>query len=126
VDVAGLPLFAGWRALPVPTDPPARCAQAMQLLREHRGACHGVALVARGMSPLMAVLSNQGGERNAEEYGWRPPFPTVTSADRALRTGVEKLTDELVAPAYAALDDPERVELVSLLQAAAAFAQDPK
>jgi Helix-turn-helix family len=117
-DVAGLPLFAGWRALPVPKDAPARCAHLMQLLREHRGSCHGVAVVASGMAPLMAVLANQGGEENAREYGWQPPFPTVTDADRALRHRVEEMTDDLVAPAYEGLDRDELAELLDLLLAA--------
>lgn len=117
-DVAGLPLFAGWRAVPVPSDAPARCAHLMQLLREHRGACHGVAVVACGMTPLMAVLSNQRGEDNAQEYGWQPPFPEVTAADRSARERVETLTDDLVAVAYEGLDRPELAELLELLGAA--------
>ncbi len=54
--VVGLPLFAGWRAVPLPDAGPAsgadRCAQVMQVLREHRGACHGVALAALQLDPL--------------------------------------------------------------------------
>jgi hypothetical protein len=117
-DVVGLPLFAGWRALPVPTDPSERLAHLMQLLREHRGACHGVAVVALGLPPLHAVLVNQGGERNALDYGWQPPFPTMTDADRQLRERVEELTDDLVSGAYAELDREERAELLDLLAAA--------
>lgn len=40
VQPAGLPLFAGWRALPLPDDAPARAAQLLQVLREHRGGAH--------------------------------------------------------------------------------------
>lgn len=119
VDVAGLPLFAGWRALPIPTDLPARLVHAMQLMREHRGSCHGVALVASQMAPLMAILTNQGGADNAVEYGWEPPFPPVTDKDRVLRSQVEELTDRIVATAYTVLDDAEGSELLSLLLAAA-------
>lgn len=115
VDVAGLPLFAGWRAVDVPPDPALRCGQLLNVLREHRGACHGVALVALGMSPLMAILSNLGGKANAEEYGWEPPFPSVTAEDRTLRSRVETLTDDLVAPAYGSLSIGERQELLDLL-----------
>ncbi len=121
-DVAGLPLFAGWRGLPVPTEAPPRLAHLMQLLREHRGACHGVAVVACGLPPLMAVLANRGGPDNAREYGWQPPYPEVTDADRQLRERVEGLTDDLVAPAYEGLDRAERVELLALLAAAHAHA----
>jgi hypothetical protein len=114
-DVAGLPLFAGWRALPVPPDAPARLAHLMQVLREHRGACHGVAVVACALPPLTAVLANQGAEGNAADYGWQPPFPQVTAADRRLRERAEELTDDLVAPAYEGLDRAELAELVALL-----------
>lgn len=121
-DVVALPLFAGWRALPVPTSAPERCAHVCQVLREHRGACHGVALAALGMPPLTAILTNIGGEANALDYGWEPPFPEPTDAERELRVRVEELTDDVAAPAYAALDDAERAELVSLLGAASSHA----
>ena len=116
--VLGLPLFAGWRAVPLPDDPAHRCAQVMQVLREHRGSCHGVALAALQMDPLMAILTNQGGEQNARDYGWRPPFPTPTGPDRELRDRVEVLTDDVAAAAYDGLSAEEQSELVALLEAA--------
>jgi hypothetical protein len=124
-DVTGLPLFAGWRAVPLPDVGPTgaeRCAQVMQVLREHRGACHGVALTALQLDPLVAILTNQGGEENAREYGWEPPFPKVTDADRALRARVEDLTDDLAAVAYDGLAASEQAELVDLLRATHAHA----
>ncbi|MGB2838635.1 MAG: hypothetical protein WBC76_02290, partial [Actinomycetes bacterium] len=119
-DVVALPLFAGWRAVPVPASAGARCAHVCQVLREHRGACHGVALAALQLDPLLAILTNLGGEANAIDYGWQPPFPAPTDSDRALRDRAEVLTDDLVAPAYAALGSSERTELLDLLQAAQA------
>ncbi len=119
-DVVALPLFAGWRAVPVPTSAGARCAHVCQVLREHRGACHGVALAALQLDPLLAILTNLGGEANAIDYGWQPPFPAPTDEDRALRDRAEVLTDDLVAPAYGALGSSERSELLDLLQAAQA------
>lgn len=116
--VVGLPLFAGWRAVPLPSDPAERCAQVMQVLREHRGSCHGIALAALQMDPLMAILTNQGGEENAREYGWQPPFPVPGDADRELRARVEELTDDLVAAAYDGLTVDEQAELLVLLEAA--------
>ncbi len=117
-EVVMLSLFAGWRAEPVPASPGARCAHVCQVLREHRGACHGVALAALQMDPLTAILTNVGGEANAIDYGWQPPFAAPTDADRALRDRVEVLTDDLVAPAYAVLSGAERAELLELLAAA--------
>lgn len=122
-DVFGLPLFAGWRAMPMPSDTAALCLHLMHLLREHRGACHGVALVASGVSPLLAILTEDGGEANAEEYGWSPPFPQVTDADRRLRREAEALTDTIVAPAYVVLSASEQAELVDLIEAALAHVQ---
>jgi hypothetical protein len=122
VDVVGLPLFAGWRALAQPVDDLARCAHSLQLLREHRGACHGVAMVALGMNPLVAILTNEGGADNAGEYGWERPYPTITNQDHQLRARVEDLTDDLVAPPYAALTPGEQTELLDLLHAASSHA----
>ena len=125
VDVVALPLLVGWRALKRPSAPsasPERCAQTCQLLREHRGACHGVALAALNLPPLMAILTNLGGEENALEYGWRPPFPTPTDGDRELRDRVEALTDDIAAVAYEALSADEQAELLTLLNAAHAHA----
>ncbi|MEU7296052.1 hypothetical protein AB0A76_23030 [Streptomyces exfoliatus] len=40
-DADALPLFAGWRAQPVPGEDPVGAAmQRVHVLREHRGACH--------------------------------------------------------------------------------------
>jgi len=114
-DVAGLPLFAGWRALDVPTGTGERLAHTMQVMREYHGAVHGVAVVGSGMTPLMAVLANQGGAENAQAYGWQPPFPTVTDDDRRRRAQVEELTDDLAAQAYETLGVDDRQELLDLL-----------
>lgn len=123
VDVAGLSLFAGWRALPVPLDPPARCAHAMQLLREHRGGCHGLAIVASGMTPLMAQLASPDPNHDVEEYGWQPPYPAVTDDDVRRRAAVEELTDELTATGYEVLDKAERAEFLTLIHEAVAYAR---
>jgi hypothetical protein len=121
VDVVGLPLFAGWRALPRPSDDPAHAAHLMQLLREHRGSCHGVALVAAGVPPLVAILANQGGAANALDYGWTEPFPTVTDDDRARRAHAEELTDDIVTPGYLALGD-ESEQFVDALRQTHSYA----
>jgi hypothetical protein len=128
-SVIGLPLFAGWRAIPLPQgdDDAAiarRCVHVCQVLREHRGACHGVAMAALQLDPLMAILANPGGgrgEENAVEYGWQPPFATPSEADRELRARVEELTDDLVASAYDALTADEQAEFLTLLDEAKTY-----
>lgn len=113
--VAGAPLFAGWRALALPEDDAARVAQLANVLREHRGSAHLVAVLASGLTPLEALLVGPHGAANATWFGWPEPFPTVGPAHRERWERAEASTDELVAPAYAVLDEQESRELVSLL-----------
>jgi hypothetical protein len=119
-DVAAAPLFAGWRALPLPDDSAGAAAQLFQVLREFRGAMHQIAVLSTGLTPVEAVIAS-GGEANAEFNGWPRPYP-----DREplvdLHIEAEELTDTLTAPAYEALDDDERDELVALVSGAHAHA----
>ncbi len=117
VDVAGLPLFAAWRALPRLSEPAARAMQAAMLLREHRGGLHALAVVGAGMAPLEAIVSGEGGDAIARFFGWEPPYPNPEPL-AARRGAIEAATDALVLPGFAALDEAERAELVVLLQAA--------
>jgi hypothetical protein len=116
-DVAGLPLFAGWRAIELPRDDAARLAQLLHVHREYRGGAHVLAVVATGLTPLQAVLSGPGGPGNASLYGWPEPYEDV-SALAALRDQAEALTDRLVSPSYDVLGHDERLELLELLAAA--------
>jgi hypothetical protein len=116
-DPAGLPLFAGWRAVPLDDDAPARVVQLAHVLREHRGGAHLVAVLASGLTPLEAVLAGPGGAGNAAFFGWPEPYPQVDEGVRARRATAETLTDALVAPAYATLTDDEAGELSRLLKA---------
>lgn len=113
VDPAGIPVFAGWRALvpSVADDDPARLALALQVMREHRGGLHLVAVVAEGVDPLQAVVSGRYGPSNAEFFGWPQPWPDP-EAGKAAMAAAEERTDALVRPAFAALSGAERAELV--------------
>lgn len=117
-EIAGLPLFAGWRHLlhEGPTDGPGRLGLALMAAREHRGGNHLLAVVAAGVPPLNAVVSGRYGETNAEFFGWPKPWPDPTEYAEAMRAA-EATTDALVRPAYAALSEGERAELVSGLRA---------
>jgi len=120
-EVVGLPLFAGWRAMPLPDDAEARVVQLLHVLREHRGGTHLLAVLATGLTPRAAVLAGSGGAPNAQFFGWRPPYEDVSGlADQ--RAQAEALTDRLAAPAFQALDDAETDELRGLLGAAVAHA----
>ncbi|MFN8170098.1 MAG: hypothetical protein U0S36_15140 [Candidatus Nanopelagicales bacterium] len=123
-DVAGLPLFAGWRAVELPDDDDeGRLNQLLHVMREHRGGTHLLAVLACGLSPLQAVLSGPGGTGNATFFGWEEPFEDV-SGHAVARSEAEVLTSRMTAPVYDVLGHDERVELLELLQAAsdAAFA----
>ncbi|WP_067814222.1 SCO6745 family protein [Actinomadura kijaniata] len=120
-DPVAAPLFAGWRAMPRPTDPRGRVIHLVHVLRELRGGLHIVAVLATGLTPLESVLSTadnplmQPGETNAEYFGWARPYPEVTTEVQAKRRRAEELTDTLISPAFAALDEAERNDLVELL-----------
>ena len=115
VDGAGWPLFAAWRAQPLPEDPPARVTQLLQVLREHRGGAHLAAVRISGLTPLESVLTGSGGERNAKFFGWPEPWPEVTDDLRARLAWAEEATDACVAPAYDVLDAGEQDDLLHLL-----------
>jgi hypothetical protein len=100
----GLPLFAAWRSYPRVDDVPGRAAQLFQILREWRGANHLVATTAVGLSPLEAVLTNEG-EGQARFIGWPEPFPDVT-AIKDLHGEAEEMTDRLCARQFEALLTP--------------------
>ncbi len=76
-----------------------RAAQLMQILREWRGGLHLVATTAVGLSPLEAILTNEG-EGQAKFFGWSEPFPDV-AAIKAKHDEAEEITDRLCAPALA-------------------------
>ncbi|WP_459798632.1 SCO6745 family protein [Herbidospora sp. RD11066] len=124
------PLFAGWRALPLPEDAPARAAHALQVAREHRGAMHSIAVAAGLIDPLMATLvgsEESGAPRTAAStaevarfLSWPEPYPVPAEEDVEKRARAEELTDVLVAPAYSVLTGGEAEELGELLREAEA------
>lgn len=117
-------LFAGWRAMPEPDDAPAAAALAMHVLRELRGGAHITAVAASGMTPADAALSApppRGGPDWARDLGWPEPYADPAPLAGA-RARAEALTTELVAPAFAVLDEDERSELVALVTRAHAAA----
>ena len=112
-DVAGAPLFAGWRALPLPDDAPGAVAQLMMVLREHRGGQHLLTVLSEGLLPLEAVVAG-GGEGNAEFFSWPPPYPDREPL-RERFAAAEARTNVLAARAWAALSPEEGEKAVALL-----------
>jgi hypothetical protein len=110
-DPIGLALYAAARAEPLADDAPARAMQLLYLLRELRGGAHLVAVRASGLDGLTALCVQQ--PLNVGQFGWPDDAVNVTDADRARWETAEQLTDELLLPAFAVLDDAGRDALVT-------------
>lgn len=118
---AGVPLFAGWRALPRAADEPGLVLQLIHVLRELRGGLHLVGVLGSGLTPLQAVLIAgsplSAGPDQARSYGWPEPFEEITAELKGRWMQAESITEDLIAPAFAVLDDKQGEELISLLTA---------
>ena len=123
-EIAGMPLFAAWRAMPLPEDSAgARAAVLAHLLREHRGQAHLLAVRASNLTPLEAIIAGPEKEAGATAFGWQPPYPAPEPLMRR-RAWAEALTDRIVGEAYRVLDPGERQELVELMEEASTMLQD--
>lgn len=111
----GLPLFAGWRALPRPDDAAGRVGLLLNVLREHRGSVHAAACAATGLAPLPAIVAGSYGAANARFFEWPEPYPDP-APHRAKWDAAEELTRAAAGLAYETLDAAERGELVGLVQ----------
>lgn len=115
VDVAGLPLFAGWRSEALPPDAEGRAYQLLHVMREWRGSVHIVAVLGGGLTPLQAVLATESGSANAKMFGWGDGLNNATHL-KDQKVGIELLTDNLMLSAYeTALNAAERTEFVELV-----------
>ncbi len=112
---AGLPLYAGWRRMPLAGDEPARALQVMFILRELRGGVHLNALTVSGVTPIEAHMLNKGSEY-AKRFGWPEPFADGT--DKKDRYGeVEQATNRRMAEILAAALDREEADDLARLSA---------
>src|SRR5580692_4626895 len=104
LEGSAIPLFVGWRDAPRSESSAGRAAQLMQILREWRGGIHLVATTAVGLSPLEAILTNEG-PGQAKFFGWPEPFPDFGPIKQR-HDEAEDITDRLCASALAdALDE---------------------
>ncbi|MEU0569714.1 hypothetical protein ABZ297_30650 [Nonomuraea sp. NPDC005983] len=122
---AGAPLFAGWRAVPLPGDAPGRAIQLMHVVRELRGGLHADAVLAAGLGPLEATLATDHdgtpfgratGELIAKFFTWPEPYPVPEPEVIARRAAAEDATDDLMASVFSVLDRHESDELIELLR----------
>lgn len=111
--IAGLPLFAGWRAMPLADDAAARALQVMFVLRELRAGVHFNALVISGISPIEAHMLNKG-PQYAAMFGWPEPF--ADGAGKKDRYGqIEQATNRRMAELFAAALTAEEAEELARL-----------
>lgn len=115
--VAGLPLYAGWRTMPLADDDPARSLQVMFVLRELRAGVHFNALTVSDIAPIEAHMLNKG-HQYAAMFGWPEPF--ADGAEKVDRYAeVEQVTNRRLAQFFAAALEPGEAEELSRLCAGA-------
>ncbi|KQH81059.1 MULTISPECIES: SCO6745 family protein [Mycobacterium] len=109
----GLPLYAGWRAMPLADDAPARALQVMFVLRELRAAVHFDVLTDSGITPVEAHMLNKGREYT-KMFAWPEPYDDG-SEKKDRYAEVEDTTNRRMADIFAAaLDHGEADELARL------------
>lgn len=121
IDPAGLALYAGAAAEPLPDDAPARAMHWCVVLREARGSTHLLAIRAAGLTPRIAHQIKRPTE--GQLFGWDDE-PTVSADERARWDRAEELTNELLEPAFARLDDGGRRAVLDGLAGMAAALAD--
>lgn len=115
-DPTGLTLYAAAKAEPMVDDPAGRAMQLLSVLREFRGSAHLLAIRASGLDAKTAQFITRPGD--GAMFGWTDAdTPDITDDHRARRDAAEKLTDELVGPAYAVLDSREGDALLAGINA---------
>jgi hypothetical protein len=114
---SGAPLFAGWRSQEAPgaDRPKARVQYLLNALRELRGALHGGAVLAAGLTGQEALAFRA--PHMAGIFGWDPEaLPEAASVKERWKIA-EAGTDAAFGLALATLDDAERAEFVELVNA---------
>jgi hypothetical protein len=120
---ATAPLFAAWRGLdePSPDRPKALAIHRINGLRELRGALHGDAILAQGITPHEAVARRTPYMLGA--FGWKEPHPDRDPV-KAPWAEAQAATERAVAPAFEPLPEADREEFVTLVNALQAAVTD--
>lgn len=115
-----LPLYAGWREMPLAEDSHSRALQVMHVLRELRGEVHFSALALSGITPVEAHMLGGHDANYIRMFGWSEPF--ADGADKRERHAeVDAATNRRMTEIFAAaLDNDEIKELARLSTAALA------
>ena len=110
VDRSALSLFAGIAAEPLPDHPAARAYRNICILRELRGSIHLLAIVATGVSPLVAHTIRRPDD--VTSFGWESA-PDISDDDRSRLDVADELTDRLLVPSIEALTEAQRDAFVT-------------
>lgn len=114
-DPVALPLYAGIRSEPLVDDLPGRSMQLLTVLRELRGSAHLLAVRAVGLDARTAHWIARPGD--IAMFGWSEDDPPpVTDEARSLLEAAETMTDRLVVPSFAVLDDRGQQDLLTGLE----------
>lgn len=115
-DPEGLALYAAFKSAPLVDDLPGRAMQLVSILREFRGSAHLIAIRASGLTGKQAHFIKR--PNDVAMFGWTPEdAPHIDDSTRAALDAAERLTDAIVMPAYAVLNDAQRTALVDGAQA---------
>ena len=115
-DPDGLGLYAAMKCQPLVSDTAGRAMQLATVLREFRGSAHLAAIRVAGLTSKAAHLIKRPAD--AKMFGWsEDDVATITDAQRAQWDAAEKMTDELVAPAYGVLDAAGRSAFLAGIEA---------
>lgn len=137
LTLPGRPLYAGHASLEWPADPLLALWHAASLIREHRGDGHVAALLHAGLDPVEAMVTYgatnamtpflratrgysdaewDAGLARLQERGLCEADGSLTAAGSALRTGVERQTDERAEEGWRHLGAPRAERLKALLR----------
>lgn len=114
---AGLPLYAGWRAMPLADDDAARAMQVMFVLRELRGDVHFSALNLSGVTPVEAHMLGHD-ENYTRMFGWPEPFADGAGKRERYAEAEDSTNRRMTELFEAALSGDEIAELARLTTAA--------
>lgn len=110
-DPDGLALYSAFRSEPMVVDAPGRAMQLVAILREYRGSAHLLAVRAAGLTSKQAHFLKR--PNDVKMFGWSDDdAPTMPSDAAARLERAERITDDIVLPAFAVLDGAGRRALV--------------
>ena len=107
-----LALYAAFKSEPLVSDAPGRAMQLVSVLREFRGSAHLVAVRAMGLTGKQAHFIKR--PNDIAMFGWSAEdAPQIDDEARRRLDEAEHLTDRIVAPAFAVLNEKERNDLLA-------------